>query len=107
MKYSYTLLFLLFLMSSLCAQPARNQKFAGAGYLGVNLSQIHGDSYFGYNKPGLRFGIETQYLLKPQYFISVGLGYTQEGASPNEEEVLKKRKRCNDQHQHGRNPHFV
>lgn len=75
-----TFITFLFATSLLFAQPKRNQVFAAAGYLGANLSQIDGDYYFGYNQPGLRFGIETQYLISPKSFVTVGLGYSQTGA---------------------------
>jgi len=71
----------------LSAQPERNQKFAAAAFIGANFSQIHGDNYFGYNNAGVRFGIETQYLWKPKYFFSVGIGFSQEGAIPTLQEV--------------------
>lgn len=83
----YTLILIVSLSLGLSAQPDRNQQFAVAGYLGANFSQIHGDSFFGYNNGGLRFGIETQYLWHPKYFASVGLGFVQEGARPNQREV--------------------
>jgi hypothetical protein len=70
----------------LAAQPERNQKFAAAGYLGLNLSQIDGDYYFGYNQPGLRFGVETQYLARPKYYFSLGIGYSQTGSRPSGKE---------------------
>jgi len=87
MVRNFAVLLFLFLAVGLNAQPDRNQKFAAAGYVGVNLTQIHGDSYFGYNNVGLRFGIETQYLLQPKYFVSVGIGFSQEGARPDLQEV--------------------
>lgn len=61
--------------------------FAAAGYVGANFTQIHGDNFFGYNNMGIRFGIETQYLWKPKYFFSVGIGFSQEGARPDLKEV--------------------
>ena len=82
-----TLLILFTLAAGLSAQPDRNQRFAAAAYLGGNFSQIHGDAFFGYNKPGLRFGIETQYLLRPEYFLTVGVGFAQEGARPDRREI--------------------
>lgn len=81
------ILFFLFCAPFLLfAQPDKDQRFAFAGYLGFNLSQIDGDYYFGYNQPGVRFGIETQYLARPKYFFSVGLGYAQTGSRPNRAE---------------------
>lgn len=90
MKHCFALLPLLFLAIGIGAQPERNQKFAAAAYLGANFSQIHGDTYFGYNNLGLRFGIETHYLIKPQYFVSIGLGYSGEGALPDQKEIDQK-----------------
>lgn len=87
MNRFYVLLPLLFLAIGLNAQPDRYQKFAAAAYLGANFSQIHGDNLFGYNQVGLRFGIETHYLLQPKYFISVGIGFSAEGASPDQDEI--------------------
>ncbi|NJC27866.1 hypothetical protein [Neolewinella antarctica] len=87
MNRLYILLSLLLLGVGICAQPDRNQKFVAAGYVGANFTQVHGDSYFGYNKPGLRFGIETQYLWRPKYFVSLGVGFSQEGARPSNGEV--------------------
>lgn len=82
-----TFLLLVLLAVGLNAQPDRNQKFAAAAFIGANFSQIHGDNYFGYNNAGIRFGIETQYLWKPKYFFSVGLGFSQEGAIPTLQEA--------------------
>ena len=83
----YPFFLILFLAVGLNGQPDRNQKFAAAGYLGANFSQIHGDTYFGYNNVGIRFGIETQYLWRPKYFVTVGIGFSQEGARPSLKEV--------------------
>ncbi|OAV44763.1 outer membrane beta-barrel protein [Lewinella sp. 4G2] len=81
------LLACFFLASSfLCAQPGAKQKFAAAAYAGVNLSQIDGDYYFGYNKIGVRFGAETQILLTPKSFVTVGVGFAQAGAKSNRSE---------------------
>jgi hypothetical protein len=67
----------------LISQPDRDQRFAAAGYLGLNLSQIDGDYYFGYNQPGVRFGIEVQYLARPKFFFTIGLGFSQSGSKPS------------------------
>ena len=88
MKPQHTLLFFLLLLFStqLSAQPNRNQKFAAAVHLGANLAQIDGDYYFGYNKLGLRFGVESLILFRPKSFLTVGLNYTQGGARPTRKE---------------------
>jgi hypothetical protein len=83
MWHRTSLLAFFFLPLWLAGQPEPNQQFAVAGYLGLNLSQIDGDYYFGYNQPGVRFGVETQYLARPKYFFSLGLGFVQSGSRPS------------------------
>jgi hypothetical protein len=86
MKAPLYILSVLLFPVLLLAQPDRNQKFAAAGYLGLNLSQIDGDYYFGYNQPGWRFGVETQYLARPKFFFSLGIGFAQSGSRPSGKE---------------------
>lgn len=87
MNRYFSFLLLSFLPLFVYSQPSRNQKFAAAVYAGGNFSQIHGDSYFGYRKLGARTGVEAHYLLDRKYFLSVGVGYIQEGASPSRKEI--------------------
>lgn len=70
----------------LAAQPEDRQRFAAAGYAGINLAQIDGDYYFGYHQKGIRFGIETQLLLSPKLFLSAGLGFNQMGSQATRRE---------------------
>ena len=70
----------------LLAQPAEDQRFAAFAYGGLNLAQIDGDYYFGYNKVGLRFGIGSNVIITPKSYISVGLGYNQGGAKASRSE---------------------
>jgi len=79
-------LWALFLSAGLTAQPDKNQKFAAAAYLGLNAAQIDGDYYFGYNKTGLRFGLETQYLISPKLYATVGVGFNQMGSRATKSE---------------------
>ena len=88
-RHPLTLLLLL-LPWLLAAQPDRKQRFAAAAHLGLNLAQIDGDYYFGYNRPGVRFGLETLYLINPKYFLTVGFTYSQGGARPTRGERLER-----------------
>ena len=87
MQPALTLLLLLCtLAGTLSAQPKRGQYFAAAAHLGVNLSQIDGDYYFGYNRIGLRAGLEAQILLHPKSYLSVGFNFSQGGSRPSRQE---------------------
>lgn len=90
LKSGLTLCLLFFLPLLLSGQPGKGQRFAAAGYLGSNLSQIDGDYYFGYNLPGIRFGLETQLLLNPKWYVSVGIGYSQLGSKPTRKEISER-----------------
>ena len=76
----------LFLSLGLAAQPDPNQRFAAFGYAGLNLAQIDGDYYFGYNKAGIRFGVGAHIVIKPKWYTSVGLGFNQLGTRPSRKE---------------------
>ena len=84
-----TLGLLLLYGGLLFAQPKKDQLFSAAGYVGLTLAQIDGDYYFGYNRAGGRFGVEGQLLLWPKTYLSVGFGYTQQGARPNRKETSR------------------
>jgi len=91
MAYPYRLITILFLLTTAAsAQPDRGQRFAAAAYLGANAAQIDGDYYFGYNHLGLNAGIESQLLLSPKYFVSVGLSFSQMGAKPTRREISER-----------------
>lgn len=87
MNRCFSFLLIFFFPIFIYAQPSQNQRFAAAVYAGGNFSQIHGDSYFGYRNLGFRAGVETHYLLDHKYFLSLGIGYIQEGATPSQKEV--------------------
>lgn len=72
--------------AAVVAQPAPDQRFSAFAYGGLNLAQIDGDYYFGYNKVGLRFGIGSNIILTPKSYLSVGLGYNQGGAKASRSE---------------------
>lgn len=86
MRHNLLLLLLLCGAIQLTAQPQKNQRFAAFVYGGPNFSQIDGDYYFGYNKPGFRFGVGANVLWTPKLFGSIGLGFSQGGSRPSRSE---------------------
>ncbi|WP_026231717.1 outer membrane beta-barrel protein [Neolewinella persica] len=68
------------------AQPDKYQRFSAFGYTGVNLAQIEGDSYSGYNKIGARAGIGVNILWSPKIYTSLGFGFSQLGSQASRSE---------------------
>ena len=56
------------------------QTFTGGLLLGLNLAQVDGDMYFGYNKPGLSTGGYVRINFTPQWSAGMELLYTQKGS---------------------------
>ena len=54
--------------------------FEGGLYLGGNFSQVDGDYYAGFNKPGINAGPVVHINLNPAMSISLELLYSQKGA---------------------------
>ncbi len=63
----------------------QQNRFNAGVVLGVNLSQIDGDLYTGFNKIGLRGGLEGTILLNKYLDVVVGLLYVQKGSKTNSE----------------------
>lgn len=70
----------------LAAQPAPNQLFSAAAHASLTLAQIDGDYYFGYNRPGLRAGVEAQLLWRPKTYFTLGFTYVQQGSQASQKE---------------------
>lgn len=56
------------------------QRFYGGIVLGMNLSQVDGDTYGGYHKVGLVTGGKVYWRINQPLSLSVGLLYSQKGA---------------------------
>jgi hypothetical protein len=54
--------------------------FYGGLVAGVNLAQVDGDNYAGYNKPGMNFGGFVYMPLGSQFMAGLELSYVQKGA---------------------------
>lgn len=56
------------------------QRFEGGILAGFNGTQVDGDRYKGYNKPGLLTGVFVQTEIAPAVFAAMELKYSQKGA---------------------------
>ncbi len=69
------LVILLFSGPALFSQP-----FHGGLTAGLTASQVDGDSYSGYNKPGLQAGVFVSAELLPWFDVRMEIKYTSRGA---------------------------
>jgi hypothetical protein len=56
------------------------QRFEGGLLAGFNASQVEGDTYKGYNKPGILAGAYVQTDLAPAIFAGMEIKYSQKGS---------------------------
>lgn len=61
-------------------QIAIAQRFDGGILAGFNGTQVEGDTYKGYNKPGILAGIYVQTDVAPAIFMAMEIKYSQKGA---------------------------
>jgi len=71
---------LLIFMVLVITGNAWSQRFEGGILGGFNGSQVDGDTYKGYNKPGILAGIWVQTDLAPAVFVGMDLNFSQKGA---------------------------
>lgn len=57
------------------------QRFKAAAILGVNASQIDGDSLYGFDKLGLTVGARLSYINNTKFDLALEMLYSQRGAS--------------------------
>jgi len=74
----YRYLIILFWLSSCLVVSA--QRFEGGVLAGFNGTQVSGDTYEGYNKPGILAGGYVQTDLAPAVFAGLELKFSQKGA---------------------------
>ena len=56
------------------------QRFDGGAVLGFNATQVEGDTYKGYNKPGIVAGFYVETDIAPAIFAAMEIKYSQKGA---------------------------
>jgi len=64
----------------LMATAVSAQRFDGGALLGLNATQVEGDTYKGYSKPGLVAGFYVQTDIAPAIFAAMELKFDQKGA---------------------------
>lgn len=62
------------------ANMAFAQRFNGGALLGFNASQVEGDIYKGYNKPGLAAGFYVETDIAPAIFAAMEIKFSQKGS---------------------------
>lgn len=74
-------IFVYFMLGySLFAQKPTEGVFTLYPSLGLNASQIHGDSYTGFNKAGAFAGVAVNARLSPKASLDLGFYFSQKGA---------------------------
>src|SRR5665647_1348054 len=76
MKHIYLILFLLTITSMF----SYAQRFEGGVLGGLNASQVDGDTYSGYKKPGVVIGGYVQTNLSQTVFVAMELKFAQKGS---------------------------
>lgn len=76
-KMKKTFILILF---SLLITGAYAQRFEGGLLAGYNASQVDGDIYRGYNKPGVVVGAFVQTDVAPAIFLGMEIKYAQKGS---------------------------
>jgi len=66
------------------ANMAFAQRFIGGALAGFNASQVEGDTYKGYYKPGAVAGFYVETDLAPAVFAAMEIKYSQKGARKKE-----------------------
>ncbi len=56
------------------------QRFEGGALLGFNASQVEGDTYKGYHKPGLAAGFYVETDIAPAVFAAFEIKFSQKGS---------------------------
>lgn len=62
------------------SQYAYSQRFEGGALVGLNASQVDGDTYSGYKKPGIVAGAYVQTNLSRSVFAGMELKFAQKGS---------------------------
>lgn len=56
------------------------KSFSGGTLIGLNLAQVDGDRYFGYNKPGIAAGVFVNIQLSATWGLGIDMLYAQKGS---------------------------
>ncbi len=73
----------LFACFSACSLSVKAQRFEGGLLGGLNASQVEGDKFSGYHKPGINVGGYVQTDINRSVFLGAELKYSQKGSRKN------------------------
>ena len=76
MPKNYRFLFILLFVANI----AIAQRFDGGAIIGFNATQVEGDSYRGFHKPGIAAGFYVETDLAPAVFAGFEIKFMQKGA---------------------------
>ena len=82
-------LILLLLISIVFVYAGYSQVFGGGFLAGLSASQLEGDSWKGYNKAGLTFGVYTNVVLNQYVDAQLELRYVQKGSNSNSDDIAE------------------
>lgn len=72
---------------------AYSQRFKGGLLLGINASQIDGDSWYGYNKAGLNGGAFIYTQLQSKWAVQMEIEYSAKGSASQKKDSLTIRRK--------------
>jgi hypothetical protein len=77
--------FFLLVLMLFCASTVKAQRILGAVSLGMNITQVDGDEFFGYHKIGLNVGpmVAVPFGKNKNWSVSMELLYSQKGSKHN------------------------
>ncbi|MCB0663964.1 MAG: outer membrane beta-barrel protein, partial [Saprospiraceae bacterium] len=64
-------------------------RFKVAALGGINVSQIDGDNYQGYDKVGINIGLQAGVVFSKRFQVNMGLLFTQKGSLATAEQFQK------------------
>jgi len=73
----------LFLICTVQAQTEKASEFTLKPSLGLNVCQVHGDSYDGYDKPGIFAGVAVNAFINKKVSLELGFYFSQKGSKHN------------------------
>jgi len=76
-------LYLLIMLVAFTYMAGFSQRFEGGILAGLNASQVDGDSYSGYNKPGIVAGAYVINNFSPAIFSGMEIKFAQKGSRKN------------------------
>lgn len=92
MKLFIRIILILSFLTSICG-TSFSQTFNGGVFAGMNVSQVDGDGFAGYNKAGLHFGVFVNTMIREKLGAQLEIKYSSKGSnkksSPEQPEIYR------------------